>query len=119
MDGEEGRLHPWWAYNFLSLFSHKLAEFCVFHSRFMVEWNNSNFDTKVCISKLGVADKLAVVYTSLWMYRKAELYEYMVKDKYSLLYNVGSQVQWKKEVDKKCLDFVNEWKDKAYDIQQY
>lgn len=131
MDGEEGRLHPWWAYNFLSLFSHKLAEFCVFHSRFMVDWNNKNFDTKVVISKLGIADKLAVIYTPIWMYRKEELKEYVDKEDLDLhtiaLWNVVDKAIdykykitiWKEHVNKKCINFVNEWKDRAYDIQQY
>lgn len=140
MDGDEpetgGRWHPYWA--FYTLFNwacYEAAYFCLYHSRYMVE--NSNVfrlkNYKIIISRLGVADKLAIVYTPLWLYNADELQEYTIEEmKQSktkeenfawrvLSLRTGKEIAkaWKQIVDEKCLEFVEEWKDKAYDIQQY
>lgn len=131
MDGDElggGKWHPYWA--FRQLFDsacYKAAFFCLFHSRYMLDKANYKITegTKSVISRLGVADKLAIVYTPLFMYCKDELAEYLTVEgmentKWDEPWSKNAQLQeWKKQVDEKCLKFVDENKDIAYDIQQY
>jgi len=103
----------------------KTAWFCVYHSRTIA--NEMSFMDGANLSRLAVADKLAVVYTPLWMYCKQELHEYMIMEGYNLSFTLCKSsllyynlcTSWKTMVDVKCLKFVQEWKDKAYDIGQY
>lgn len=126
MDGEDyngGRWHPIWAYGvFRELGMEKTAWFSLFHSRFMVKYHETF--NKAYLSKLAIADKLAVVFTPLWIYTEEELKEYTLIEGYNISWDKdwfkNQQLRlWKEQVDKKCLAFVEEWKDKAYDLQQY
>lgn len=121
MDGIEyngGAWHPSLALLiFENFYANKTAKFCFYHSRFMVKLNNGT------VSRLGVADKLAIVYTPTWMYCREEMDEYIHNEKNVIINSfVGRKDRikaWKQVVDDKCLAFVEEWKDKAYDLWQY
>lgn len=144
MDGEgEGAIHPYVVSNWFELREYtKIGRFCAMHSRKCVlqtqevidyaiekfsepplSLDFSNFKSWAVISRLGVADKLAIVYTPIWMYCREEMDEYIRNEKNVHINSfVGRKDrirEWKQVVDKKCLEFVEEWKDKAYDIQQY
>lgn len=116
MDGDSGKWHPLFAYHLLNQFGlTKTAKYCLFHSRTMIKLLADN---NCMISRLGVADKLAIIHTPLWMYRLNEICEYIDNEKldYDGFY---PKQHWKKIVDDKCMKFVNEWKDLAYDLYQY
>lgn len=113
MDDESGKEHPWMAAKIFSwLYMYKTANFSLFHSRYMCESIGKP------ISKLGVADKMAVIYTPVSLYCDEELAEYMKQDGFSEVIPQWVK-QWKYAVDYKCKQFIELNKDSAYDIQQY
>lgn len=118
MDGVFGKFHPVYGGNIVRLlFGRKWAMFCMTHSRKIVELLNyilSTDDFK--ISRLGVADKLAIVYTPIWMYCKEELSEYI---RYESQDSCISPKSWKDIIDKKALRFVEDNKDTAYESRHY
>lgn len=125
MDGKYGRYHPGAGMKILKgLGLYHAAYFCVLHSRFIAEKLHSN------VSRLGIADKLAVVYTPVWMYSSAELDEYVNNEDMDIhtiaLYNIVAKAIdikykipiWKDVVNKKCLRFVYENKDTALKLSE-
>ena len=127
MDGEDGKYHPIFGASIVRIFCGKIWRIlCVTHSRKFVEILNkvSNVHN---ISKIGVADKLAIVYTPLWMYCRKELDEYIfnefsdniprdLPDGWSLM---SFPAIWKSIVNEKALQFVKDNKDTAYEPRHY
>lgn len=136
MDGEDGVTHPYYgAYLVHKLFGERWYRFTLYHSRFVHKAHaQTAFDNMFLCgdfpSKLCIADKLAIVYTPLRMYCREELLEYIenhypnfrdTRDDWlsdeDVLFNL--RFEWKANLDKKCLDFVNLTKDKAYGPSDY
>lgn len=117
MDGYTGKYHPVFGASIVRvLFGGKWCVFCVTHSRKIVEILRKATEIDYRISKLGVADKLAIVYTPLWMYCREELSEYIRNESQ---YVSISPKSWKDIVDKRALRFVEDNKDTAYGPNNY
>ncbi len=133
MDGtgyKGGQWHPYLGANLIyKLFGIEWGIFCLFHSRAIVStaplddynkifvcFKRAKFVGKsvdAAISKLCVADKLAVKYSPIWLFNKDELAEYMealeIVDKKDFK---PLMIQWADE-------FVSKYKDIAYDVTEY
>lgn len=118
MDGTDGKMHPTFGATILeSIFGRRWGGFCVTHSRSVVEFlNNVHGSDKHKISRLGIADKLAIVYTPIWLYCKEELSEYIRNESQ---YVSISPKSWKDIVDKRASQFVKDNKDTAYEPRHY
>lgn len=110
MDGNDGSNHPYFGAGIVHSITGSRAYyfFCLFHSRKMMRhfWQETP-------SKLCVADKLAIVYTPIWLYNREELVEYMKNECTENVHN------WKKIVDLKSKEFVDKYKDTAYGPSDY
>ena len=124
MDGEnDGKWHPIrGSYLIGNLFGIQWQLYCLFHSRAMQKQYNEFFSSseyfksllpKTKISKLCIADKLAVKYTPLFCFNKDELKEYMDDC------GCTDKKEWKILISKWAEDFVNTNKDSAYDVSDY
>lgn len=109
MDGEDGAWHPLFGALVVETLtgSKKWYHFCLCHSRKMSKQFGLN------VSRLCVADKLAVSYTPLWMYNRDELAEYMQHD------CTENKLNWKRLVGLKTREFVEANKDTAYGPKDY
>jgi hypothetical protein len=126
MDGEGikgGKWHPLLgAVTIGNILGVKWELFCLLHSRSIAEYYRKIFKpipgvfdpNRIQISKLCVADKLAVKYTPLCLFNKDELEEYLTNggpylDKYD----------WKAKMAIWSEDFAKDNKDIAYDVSDY
>jgi hypothetical protein len=97
MDGQEGKMHPvFGAMIMKSLFGKKWYYFTVCHSRYMSDFY------KLKVSRLCMADKMAILYTPLWLYTKSELSEYMS------YCNETDRGFWKQKLDNRVKEFIKD-----------
>jgi len=113
MDGPEGEQHPWFAAKIMYFFGWEWGQLCLCHSRFLAK----RYQFK--ISKLCIADKMAIILTPDWLYLpmarlSGEIHEYMKladEGKYKTM-NCGGrdQKQWLSEVKAYLVKWVDQHK---------
>lgn len=118
MDGDEGEQHPFWgAFVMGALFGRRWFDFTLYHSRFLAKRHGAQ------VSRLCVADKLAICLTPAWLYlpmvrATGEIDEYMklardVTEKYASMNTRtdAGQRQWYLDVQSYLRKWVDEHRD--------
>jgi hypothetical protein len=117
MDGLSGKTHPELGAKIITfLFGEKWGKFCKYHSRDIAKRDKKQ------ISKLCLADKMAIYYTPICMYNKDELCEYIKNWNDEILTckdAIKVKHDWKEWIDKFVIDFYQKNRNTAYGPSDY
>lgn len=110
MDGPEGEQHPWTGANIMLFFGLEWHKFTLYHSRFLAKKHGRP------VSRLCVADKLAIYQTWRWLYLlqtnlTGEIHEYMKGSGARTPAGERSQWEWLRDVRLYCRAWALEHKD--------